>query len=186
MLLFLKMKIKQNNMAEIDERVRAIENFLASSPVAAANTEILNLLSRIVENQEIDRRNYERNNPLITDNPVYDWLELSTPSGSQATFSMTVPEGSVFFFEYFNITWAANTTYTITIDSVGPPTLPLTTDTIQDFGDHLPLFKPPRMCYRTIVLTALNGDNNTHIYDCFIRGFFRSSTKVDKQYFGQR
>jgi len=149
----------------------------------AANAEMIDLLRQIIRNQEVERRSYERNNPLTTDNPVYDWLELSTPAGFLATFTLTVPEGFVFLFEYFNTTYRANTVYNISIDGVAEPT---TTEPVMDWADHFLIFRPPRICYRYVIITALNNGDATTTYGCFIRGFFRSTTKVSKEYIGAR
>lgn len=157
----------------------------AFSPTAA-NAEMIHLLSQMVKNQEIERKSWERNNPLTTDSPVYDWAEETIDPGYMVTFTLNVPEGQVFFFEYFNITYNADTTYNVYIDNVGPATLPTLTDVLQDFGNHAPFFKPPRLCYQDVVITALNNDDVAHTYSVFIRGFFRSEVKTDKEYLGSR
>ena len=191
-------------MVSISERIKQIEQFLkeeetpevplAPSPipeptpvVAPApilnNTEIIGLLRRILINQLIERRSWERNNPLITDNPVYDWLELSNPAGFLATFTLTVPEGQAFFFDYFNITFRDDTVYNITIDGVAEST---TTEPIMDWADHYLIFRPPRICYKHVIITALNNGTDTQNYGCFMQGFFRQTIKLDKEYIGSR
>ncbi len=149
----------------------------------AVNAEMIDLLRQIIKNQEVERKSYERNNPLTTDNPVYDWLELSTPAGFLATFTLTIPEGFVFLFEYFNTTYRDDTIYSITIDGVTEPT---TTEPVMDWADHYLIFRPPRICYRHVIITALNNGDATTTFGCFIRGFFRSTTKVSKEYVGAR
>ena len=182
-------------MVDVESRKKQVEEFLEmqgnntnevgalTDNQMADNTEVIRLLNRIVENQDRDRKEYERNNPLITDNPVYDWAELATPAGYLATFILTIPEGFSFMFDYFNITYADDTVYNIIVDGVAEPT---TTDTIMDWGDHYLIFRPPRLCYRNIVITALNDGVIAQIYGCFIRGFFRQTTKVDKEFIGSR
>ena len=179
----------------VEEKKKAVEEFLkkqenntneVGTPTnnqIGGNTEVIRLLNRIVENQDRDRKEYERNNPLITDNPVYDWAELITPAGYLATFTLIIPEGFSFMFDYFNITYADDTVYNITVDGVAEPT---TTDTVMDWGDHYLIFRPPRLCYRSVVITALNDGAITQTYDCFIRGFLRQSIKLDKEYLGSR
>ena len=152
----------------------------------AANAEMINLLSQIVKNQETERKSWERNNPLITDSPVYDWAEATINPGFQVIFTLTIPEGSTFFFEYFNITYAVDSVYNITIDGAGTSVFPTLTDVLQDFGDHFPIFKPPRLCYRSVVITALNGGVVAQAYGCFIRGFYRQTIKTEKEYLGQQ
>jgi len=162
-------------------------------PPETYDVEILKLLSIIgtnqgtmIENQNLERRRWERSNPLITDSPVYDWAEETIDPGYQVSFTLTIPEGNVYFFEYLNITYNADTVYEIIIDEVGDPTLPTLTDVLQDFGDHSPFFKPPRLCYRSVVITALNNDDVAHTYSVFLRGWFRQSLKTDKEYLGAR
>ncbi len=193
---------------DIDERIKEIEKFLnvqdelepevipipePTIPIIvpaptnqALNVEMVRLLNRMVMNQELERKRWERCNPLATDNPVYDWAEATIDPGFMVTFTLTIPEGNVFFFEYFNITYSADTVYNIYIDGVGPATLPTLTDVLQDFGDHNPFFKPPRLCYRSVVVTALNDGNEATTYSIFMRGFFRQSIKTDPEYLGQR
>jgi len=182
---------------EIEERVKRIEEFLGEReripgiPVAPVpnlnnNEGVIELLSQIGQNQNLERLRWERCNPMITDSPVYDWAEETIDPGFMVTFTLTVNEGSIFFFEYFNITYNAETIYNIYIDGVGPATLPTLTDVIQDFGDHLPFFKPPRLCYQNVIITALNDDAVAHTYSVFIRGFFRQQIQSDKEYLGSR
>ncbi len=140
----------------------------------------------IIENQNLERRRWERCNPLATDSPVYDWNEATIDPGFMVTFTLTIPEGSVFFFEYFNISYNDDTTYNIYIDGVGPATLPTLAEVMQDFGDHNPFFKPPRLCYTNVEITALNNGVIAQTYSAFIRGFFRQQIKTDKEYLGQR
>ena len=184
---------------DISERIKEIEKFLNEeetpevplaeptpevAPVSNINNdEVVRILTRILLNQLIDRKSWERNNPLITDSPVYDWLELTTPPGFLATFTLTVPEGQVFFFDYFNITYRDDTVYNITTDGVTEPT---TTEPVMDWADHYLIFRPPRLCYEQVTITALNDGVTTQNYGCFIRGFFRQSIKTDKDYMGAR
>ncbi len=195
----------------IDERIKEVEKFLneeekpreiqaltpapiPTAPIAPitplttqiANTEMINLLSRIVQNQNLERMRWERCNPMITDSPVYDFAEETIDPGYMVTFTLTVNEGSVFFFEYFNITYNDDTIYNLYIDGVGPATLPTLTDVLQDFGDHSPFFKPPRLCYQNVIITALNNDDVAHTYSVFLRGWFRQQIKTDKEYLGSR
>lgn len=142
---------------------------------------------KVIENQEVERREYNRSHILVDDSPVYDWAEaIGVEPGYQVTFTLTIPEGSVFFFEYFNITYNADTIYNISIDSVGSPTLPTLTDVLQDFGDHNIMFRPPKLCYQDVVITALNNGAIAQTYSVFVRGWFRQSVKIDKEYIGSR
>ncbi len=195
-------------MVTISKRIKQVEQFLKEQeetpevplapapipdtipepiPVAPAptlnNTEVIGLLRRILINQLIERRSWERNNPLITDSPVYDWLELSTPAGFLATFTLTVPEGQVFFFDYFNTTFRDDTVYNITIDGVAEPS---TTEPVMDWADHYLIFRPPRLCYEHVIITALNNGVDTQNYGSFLQGFFRQTIKLDKEYLGAR
>ena len=147
------------------------------------NEEVVRLLGRIIEDQNIERKSWERNNPLITDSPIYDWAEETIDPGFLVSFTLIVPEGQVFFFEYFNITYNADTIYNVVIDGTAEPT---TIDTIQDFGDHNPFFKPPRMCYEQVAISALNNGVIAQTYGVFMRGWFRQTIKIDKEYVGSR
>ena len=188
-------------MVSISEKIKEIEQFLkdqeetpevplapsltpiAPAPILNNNAEIVELLRRILINQLIERRSWERSNPLLSDSPIYDWLELSTPPGYLATFTLTVNEGVKFFLDYFNITYRDDTIYNITIDGVTQST---TTEPVMDWADHYSMFSPPRICQNHIIITALNNGATTQNYGCFIQGWFRSSTKVDKEYLGAR
>ena len=166
------------------------EPIISETPVypefspTAANAEMIDLLRQVVNNQEVERVEYNRSHALVDDSPVYDWLELSVPAGSLVTFTLTVPEGSRFFFNYFNITYRADTIYNITVDGVAEPP---TTEPVTDWADHYnSVFSPPRICQRHVIITALNNGDATTTYGCFLNGFFRASTKIDKSYLGAR
>ena len=139
--------------------------------------------NKVIGNQELDRREYERNNPLITDSPVYDFEEVILQPGYQVTFTLVVPEGSVMFFELFGITYNVDSTYGLTIDGLVFKTL---TDVLQDFADFGTIFRPPRLVYSSIIITALNNGVIAEAYSLFIRGWFRQTVKLDKEYLGQR
>ena len=149
----------------------------------AANAEMIDLLNQVVKNQETERTSWERSNPLITDSPIYDFLELSVPPGFLATFTLNINEGVRFFCNYLNITYRDDTIYGITIDGVAEPP---TTEPIIDWADHYLIFRPPRICQRHVILTALNNGDETVTYACMINGFFRASTKIDSEYLGAR
>ena len=177
---------------DIDERILEIEKFLeeqekkAMKPKAppkkleepVPENEFITLLKKISENQEIERKRFERNNPVEGDEPIYDWLELETPPGYIATFTYTVPEGHVFFFEYLNITYIADTIYTIWIDRTFQPQL---TDVLQDFGDHAQIWKPQKMCYNNVQITALNNGVLTQNYSAFFRGWSRWYRAINRE-----
>ena len=129
--------------------------------------EVVVLLKKLVENQEIDRVRYERANAIEGDEPIYDWLELETPPGYIATFTYTVSEGHVFYLEYLNITFNADTVYNIWIDGAYQPQL---TDVLQDFGDHAQVWKPQKKVYNNVQVTALNNGLITQNYASFFRG----------------
>ena len=162
-------------------------------PPESYDEEILKLLSIIgtnqgtmIENQNLERRRWERTNPLITDSPVYDWAEATIDPGFMVTFTLTVNEGSVFFFDYWNISYNDDTTYNIYIDGVGPATFPTLVEVMQDFGDHQKIFFPPRLCYTNVKITALNNGVIAQTYSAFVRGWFRQQIKTDKEYLGSR
>ncbi len=144
-------------------------------PPIAPTTQItdqsaIELLKKIVENQEIDRLRYERNNPVEGDEPIYDWAEATINPGFMVQFVYTIPEGHVFYFEYMGITFNANSTYYIWIDGQYQPTL---TDSLQDFGDHQQIYSPPKMCYNDVQIWALNSSLVPQTYSVFFRGFNR-------------
>lgn len=141
----------------------------------------------IIQNQILDRIEYERNNPLINDNPCYDWAEETVEPGYQVTFTLLVPEGSRFFAECWNTSYNDDSYYTHTIDGVSAGTLPDLTQPLMDFGDiYSYMFRPPRIIQNHLILTAANLGLFAQTYSVFIRGFFRDSTKVDKEFRGAR
>ena len=144
------------------------------------NEEILILLKKITENQEIDRKRYERNNPVEGDEPIYDWAEATIDPGDMVQFTYLVPEGHVFFFEYLNITHNVDTTYYIWLDGVYQPTL---TQSLQDFGDHMQIYKPPKMCYNKVEVWALNNGIIAQTYATFFRGFNRWYREINREIF---
>lgn len=182
----------------VEERIKEIEKFLEEQekkiiePVAppekleepapieepAPEDEAITLLKKISENQEIDRKRYERNNPVENDEPVYDWEEETIDPGFIVRFILNVPEGHVFYFEYLNITYNLNTTYYIWIDGAYEPIL---TDTLQDFGDHAQIYKPPKMCYNTAEVWCLNNGAAAQTYSCFFRGFLRWYRNIKRE-----
>jgi len=134
------------------------------------NEEMINLLRQLVENQEIDRVRYEQSNPVAGDEAIYDWNEATINPGQLVQFIYTVPEGHVFFLEYVNIVHQVNTTYYIWIDGQFQPTLSYA---IEDFGDHMPIWKPPKMVYNNVQVWALNNGIVAQTYATFFRGFNR-------------
>lgn len=153
-----------------------------SLPTAPVNNEVsedmLNVLKKISENQEIERKRYERDNPVEGDEPIYDWAEATINPGQLVQFIYTVPEGHVFYFEYPNITHQVDTTYSIWIDGSYQPTL---SQTLQDFGDHLQIYKPPKMAYNKVEVWALNGWVAAQTYSCFFRGFNRFYRAIKRE-----
>ncbi len=173
--------------AQLDfkERILEIEKFLADQekklitpkvppkkleePTTPEN-EVVVLLKKITENQEIDRKRFERNNPVTEDDPIYDWAEATINPGQIVQFTYIVPEGRVFFLEYINIVHQVDTIYYIWIDGAYEPTLSYA---IEDFGDHMAIWKPPKMCYNNIQVWALNNWIAPQTYATFFRGFNR-------------
>jgi len=168
-------------MISVDERIKQIEGFLSKQEKIApldVNNEILVLLKKISENQEIDRKRYERNNPVEGDEPIYDWAEATINPGDMVQFSFLIPEGRVFFFEYLNVTHNVDTTYYIWLDGVYQPTL---TQSLQDFGDHMQIYKPPKMCYNRVEVWALNNGIIAQTYATFFRGFNRWYREINRE-----
>lgn len=141
---------------------------IPTTPIS--DSEMLTVLKKISENQEIERKRYERNNPVEGDEPIYDWAEAIINPGYMVQFTYLIPEGHVFYFEYLNITHNVDTTYYIWIDNTYQPTL---SQTLQDFGDHAQVWKPPKMCYNRVEVWALNNGVIPQTYSCFFRGFNR-------------
>lgn len=168
----------------IDERIKEIESFLEEQeklaekpaeikPVVKPKVkpdEIITLLKKITENQEIDRKRYERNNPITGDDPIYDWAEATINPGEMVQFTYLVPEGRVFYFEYLNVVHNIDTTYYIWIDGQYQPTLSYA---LQDFGDHMQIYKPPKMAYNKVEVWCLNNWVAEQTYATFFRGFNR-------------
>ena len=199
-------------MVSITDRIKQVEKFLkdqeetpktpevpltpapiltpapAVAPALALNdnVEVIGLLRRMLINQLIERREYERSHVLIDDSPIYDFAEETIDPGFMVTFTLTIAEGRIFFFEYFNITYNEDTIYNLYIDGVGPGTLPTLTDVLQDFGDHNIMFSPPRLCYQNVIITATNVGAIAQTYSVFMRGWFRQSVKIDQEYLGSR
>ena len=138
-------------------------------PIPPEN-EVVVLLKKITENQEIDRKRYERNNPVTEDDPIYDWAEATIDPGQMVQFIYTVPEGRIFFLEYINIVHQVDTVYYLWIDGEYQPTLSYA---IEDFGDHMSIWKPPKMCYNNVQVWALNNGIVAQAYATFFRGFNR-------------
>ena len=194
-------------MVSITDRIKQVEKFLKEqetpetpvvpltpalipepTPIAPAlalndNVEVIGLLRRILINQLIERRSWERSNPIAGDERIYEWTQRTLQPGFQVNFSITVTEGQVFFMEFFNITYNADTEYEIYIDGeLQGEQNPLytLTDTPQDFGDNLPLYNPPRACYRLIEVRAANLGAIAQTYNVTFRGFSRPVEKVEK------
>ena len=142
------------------------------------NGEMITLLKKITENQEIERARYERNNPIVNDDPIYDWAEATINPGQMVQFIYIIPEGYTFFLEYVNIVHNDETTYYVWIDGQYQPTLSYA---IEDFGDHMAIWKPPKMCYNRVEVWALNNWVAAQTYACFFRGFNRFSRAVKRE-----
>ena len=175
---------------DIDARILEIEKFLdeqekkAVKPVPKKLEEPLppddaiTLLKKITENQEIDRLRYERINPVTGDDPIYDWAEETIDPGQMVQFIYTVPEGHVFYLEYINIVHNIDTTYSVWIDGQYQPNLSYA---IEDFGDHMAIWKPPKMCYNNVQVWALNNWVAAQTYATFFRGFNRFYRSIHRE-----
>ena len=167
---------------DIDERIAEIEKFLEeqekkveiptqpTQQVSTVDEDVLTLLKKISENQEIDRKRYERSNPISGDDPIYDWAEATINPGQVVQFIYTIPEGRAFYFEYLNVVHNIDTTYYVWIDGVYQPTLSYA---LQDFGDHMQIYKPPKMAYNKVEVWCLNNWVAPQTYATFFRGFNR-------------
>ena len=142
------------------------------------NGDVVELLKKITENQEIERKIYERNNPVEGDDPIYDWSEATINPGQAVEFVYIVPEGYVFFFEYLNVVHNIDTTYEIWIDGVYQPTLSYA---LQDFGDHAQIYKPPKMAYNKVEIHCLNNWIAAQTYATFFRGFNRWYRSINRE-----
>lgn len=142
------------------------------------NGDVVELLKKISENQEIDRIRYERNNPISGDDPIYDWAEATINPGQLVQFIYTVPEGHVFFLEYVNIVHNIDTTYSIFIDGQYQPNLSFA---LEDFGDHMAIWNPRKMCYNNVQVWALNNWVAAQTYATFFRGFNRFYRAINRE-----
>jgi len=147
-------------------------------PEPPSENEAITLLKKITENQEIDRKRWERRNAIEGDEEIYDFNEASVPPGYIVEFYLDVPEGWVYFINYINITYAADTDYNIWIDNIWEPTL---TDSILDFGNHQSYYIPPRKCYTQAKITALNNGLITQTYNVFFGGFLRRYRAIGRE-----
>ena len=177
---------------DIDERIKEIEKFLeeqekkAMMPKAppkkieelVPENEAITLLKKIAENQEIDRKRWERRNAVEGDEEIYDFNEASVDPGYLVEFYLDVPEGWVYYINYINITYADDTDYNIWIDNTWEPTL---TDSILDFGNHQSYYVPPRKCYTQARITALNNGLITQTYNVFFGGFLRRYRAIGRE-----
>ncbi len=184
----------------INERIDELENFLRIqeeklaqpketlpmappmtpeiTPVIPQTDDVLTLLKRISENQEIDRKRYERNNPVSGDDPIYDWAEETILPGQMVQFIYYVPEGRAFFLEYINVVHNVETTYSIFIDGEYQPNLSYA---LQDFGDHMEIWRPPKMAYNKVEVWCLNNWIAAQTYSVFFQGFNRFYRKIHRE-----
>ena len=179
-------------MAELDipERIKEIEKFLEEQekkpiPIPPKKleeplpeNEVVVLLKKMVENQEIDRKRWERANATEFDQEIYDWAEETLPPGYAVDFYLDVNEGWVYFIKYINITYAADTTYDIYIDNVWEPTL---TDSILDFGNHQSYYNPPKKAYTQARIRVSNLGAITQTYNTFFGGFLRRFRAINRE-----
>ncbi len=175
-------------VSNVVEEVKAVAPVAPVSPVstvgpvspvsALEGNDVITLLRKISENQEIDRKRYERFNPISNDEAIYDWAEATINPGQLVQFIYTVGEGRVFYLQYPNITHNVETTYSIWIDGEYQPNL---SQSLIDFGDHQIVYSPPKMCYNNVQVWALNNWIAPQTYDCFIRGFSRWLQKIHRE-----
>ena len=127
----------ESEEVSVDDRIQQIEAFLAENDkvgippgeapeptklqMAPPPDDVVTLLKKISENQEIDRKRYERFNPISNDEAIYDWAEATINPGQLVQFIYTVGEGRVFYLQYPNITHNVETTYSIWIDGEYQP-----------------------------------------------------------------
>ncbi len=183
----------------IDERIQELEGFLQMQeeklvqpketlpmapeikllPQQETSTDLLKSMSDNLEamrkNQDLDRLYYKRNNPVSTDLPIYDWNEAIVPPGSIVQFSYKVPEGWVFNWRKFAVTYNDDTTYYIWVDGRFEPTL---TDVLQDFGNLADVWIPPVRVYNKAEVWALNGGIGNSTYSVYFSGFTRRYRQI--------
>ena len=177
---------------DINERIAEIEKFLeeqekkAIKPITIPKKleeplppdNVLTLLKKITENQEIDRKRYERENAIEGDEVIHDWAEATINPGQMVQFIYKVPEGRVFHLSYPSITHNIETTYYIWIDGQYQPTL---SQTLIDFGDHQKVYVPPVKAYNNVQVWALNNWVAPQDYACFIKGWNRYYRAIGRE-----
>jgi len=163
-----KEETRLSTPAEVTEPV-TVPQQPVTQPMAL-NQEMISLLKKISENQEIDRKRYERNNPVEGDDPIYDFAEETISPGQIVQFIYTIPEGRAFFLEYVSVVHNIDTTYYIWIDGEYEPTLSYA---IQDFGDHMEIWRPPKLAYNKVEVWCLNNWVANQTYAVFFQGFNR-------------
>ena len=142
------------------------------------NKEMLNVLKKISENQEIDRKRWERRNPFEGDESTETWSEVTIAPGYKVDFELSVNEGHVFYLDYMNITFAEDVLYDLKIDGIFSNAV---TDPLQDWGQHFSLWNPPKMCYNNIIVSALNLSDEDLTFGCFIKGFNRWYRSIKRE-----
>ena len=163
--------MKAFDLIQLEETAEAIKKAIQTK----VSDESIKILKEIKENLELERKRWERSNPIDDDEPIYDWSEATISPGYRVKFIYNVPEGKVFYFEYLGITYNPNSVYHVWIDGVYQPQL---SDVLQDFGDHRQIFKPPKIVYNKVEIWATNIGVSSQTYSAFIRGFNRWYRKV--------
>ena len=141
------------------------------------NVELLETMRAIRNNQDIERKRYERDHAIEGDEPIQDWAEADVGVGEIGTFVFNIPEGFVFYWKYPSVSWNKNSTFYVYIDGALQPAL---SEVVQDMGDHQNVFIPPKKCYAKAEIRVLNNDIEEHAYSVFFGGFLRRYDKIDE------
>ena len=129
----------------LDQQIRELEKRTKENneqPIST-NAELLETMKAIKNNQDIERKRYERGHAVYGDEPINQWAEEDISEGQVGTFTFNVPEGQVFFWSYPSVSWNKNSTFYVYIDGALQPAL---SEVVQDMVDHSNVFIQPKKC----------------------------------------
>jgi len=159
-----------DRLTRIDELLLQVIELLKEMKEDRSGEMVLEELRKLNKYKELEKRRWERFNPAKDDEPIYDWTAIETAPGEQVTFTYPVPEGFIFHCDRIQINWEDDCTYQIFTDSEWTAQ---TDEVIQDLGDHVAIFRPPKKIRAQVEVVVVNNSINNIIFVPFFGGFIR-------------
>ena len=176
-------KLSQLQLNRLQKQLETLSNTFSNymsniSPLQQNIDGVKSEMNNLKQDQSLQQKQWARNNPLINDDPIYEWFEQEVSANSSHSFTYPVPEGNVFYLSFLSVNYNKGTTYEILLDVITHRSL---SDAVIEFGSHIPLFTPPKLIYKNVIIKVTNNQDTAQTYRTLFSGFLRT-VDVQKAY----